>query len=707
MGTRNIIQAPVTYNSMAMNAAVYGFAEHSAVTPHHAVKQLWWTENRIHSKIDIKYITSCFRGFDKDLLEQPVGHGEDLTDDTYLTWILHRARRWLLILVQVKRVERIFDLIDHGWQDEDLPLDKCDVERLGLDQEKNEQLNRKFYEAQFQYLLRPIKKGTHVEYGPNEHIPMEYYFTMPHAASLKRWSRVHFPDQPTKLYTRRHFDLLDDEKTAQNELDFLQDVQRTRSLPHEHICRIWASYTSEGSGYTLTDFVPGHTMRSFLETRNPPQFSNLSREKRPLLLFRWMHCLADTVAFLHNRGEHHGAIRPTNILIDEDNHIAFSDLGRLRTFMKDKIASKQDNRDYSAPETGADYIPSANAYFSFGHGDSSSIHSAVSHANPSRGSQFSSFSSASSATVMPGSPPLPSPASPRNFSRNFVSSRKDSGYDLDKRVSPNPSPPPTPSSPYDVFTDYASVRSSLPTPCLSSTSSLPQASDVFSLACVYLDILTFLVHGKLTPLVKVRNKKHTSSSNSTSAETASISAASLASRKSTSSNNSEPFHACTERLDGYLADLRKSLKRQPPRLAGAVDAVLRTVRMMLSQNPAARPSALEVREQLEYALATHLGYREMCCRGRNWDKAADPPNPVAAQTLIDAIARCRRKLPVEPPETLVEDCNEDSEDEGTATPDDPDYMPRSSFESFENRRDNKRGGMRLFRSFRGPTMKLP
>jgi hypothetical protein len=52
---------------------------------------------------------------------------------------------------------------------------------------------------QFIYLLRELKEGTHIDYGPKEHIPMEYANTLPPAVCLQPYDRVHFPNRPEEV----------------------------------------------------------------------------------------------------------------------------------------------------------------------------------------------------------------------------------------------------------------------------------------------------------------------------------------------------------------------------------------------------------------------------------------------------------------------------------------------------------------------------
>ena len=351
MGTRGIAQVAPTAGQVALNAYIYGYGGHSLVTPHAALKQLWWTDDRIDAKVTRAFVVSKLRGEERGFLDRPLAFGEGLTDDTYMEWILERARRLFLILTEIGVPDQIFGCIDDSWDDDDLPIPLENVQSLELAYEEDEALNKKFYDMQFVYLLRELKRGAHVDYGRKEHIPMEYVNTLPPAVSLQAWDRVHFPERPDEIFVRRKFPLNDKETGLSHQKAFVKDVRKAQSLCHEHIANAWASYTSENSGYVLSEFVSEHTLRTFIDHRTPMQFVRVPLHERPTILLEWMHCLADALAFMHSHGSAHTAIRPSNILINRSNRIAFAEVGSLRTFQQGKKASKAEAYDYAAPES--------------------------------------------------------------------------------------------------------------------------------------------------------------------------------------------------------------------------------------------------------------------------------------------------------------------------------------------------------------------
>ncbi|KAI7516006.1 kinase-like protein, partial [Hortaea werneckii] len=201
------------------------------------------------------FVISKLRGEEREFLDKQLAFGEGLTDDTYMEWILDRAKRLFLILAEIGVPDQIFGCIDDSWDDDDLPVSMENVKNLELAYDNDDELNRKFYETQFVYLLRELRMGAHIDYGPNEHIPMDYVNTLPPAVSLQVWDRISFPGRPDSIFMRRKYALTDKETGQSFGQTFMQDVRQAGALRHEHIANVWASYTSEDAGYILSDFV--------------------------------------------------------------------------------------------------------------------------------------------------------------------------------------------------------------------------------------------------------------------------------------------------------------------------------------------------------------------------------------------------------------------------------------------------------------------
>jgi serine/threonine protein kinase len=675
MGTISYAQVPPTAATIALNAYIYGYGGHSLVTPHAALKQLWWTEDRIDGKVTRKFVVSQIKGEERDFLDKPLAFGEGLTDDTYMEWILGRARRLFLILAEIGKPEQIFGLIDDSLDDDDLPFSLSSIADMDLCVEPDERLNRKFHATQFLYLLRQLGPGGHIDYGPQEHIPMEYVHKLPPAVSLQSWDRIHFPKDHEQVFVRRKFTFgIGDDKDDLREM-YTQDLAEAKQLAHPHMARVWASYTTGDVGYVLSDFVPEHTLASFIAHRTPYQFMRVPQGERPIILLEWMHCLVDALAMLHHRGVQHGAIRPSNIIIDHDNCIAFSDVGILRTFQRCKKFVKNEASAYSAPETNVEEkvrgVHFADALSSpigierssddstwSGTSLSSSSPPKISNPKLSHNSSpvidcpMSSFGQPSSPLSIPlfrnfsrHLPPPPTFASASSWSSSSGRSRRLFCRSNSPPASPSGSPPDEdhrffsprdagPSHPMPIRADrrpsWASWGTiSCPTSSTSNTSGLlsellnqpfniPKPlvirktpsqkslnsnpattlthqntgleSDVFSLGCVYLDLVTYIVKGKLSDLQKFR-----------------------AQAKAPLPNDTATLHT-------WLAHLASDVIRLSPTVPvlSALVPILGVVRDMLLPDPSHRPTAFAIRDRIAAALE-QADLHSLCCKDRDWD----------------------------------------------------------------------------------------
>lgn len=618
MGTRSYADVPPTAATIALNAYIFGFGGHSLVTPHAALKHLWWTDQRIHAKVTRPFIVSKLRGEEREFLDRPLAFGEGLTDDTYMEWILDRAKRLFLILTEIGVPDQIFGCIDDSWDDDDLPISMDNVKNLDLAYENDDELNKKFYDTQFVYLLRELRPGAHIDYGPNEHIPMDYVNTLPPAVSLQAWDRVHFPGRPEEIFMRRKYALIDKETGHDYRQAFMQDVQAARSLRHEHIAGVWASYTSEDAGHVLSDFVGEHTLGTFIDHRTPMQFMRVSATERPALLLEWMHCLSDALASLHHRGTAHTAIRPSNILIDHDNHIGFADVGTLRTLQRGKKPQKTESYDYAAPELQVCKTPlvvassppissmsafsklrkmsSSTSGSSSGSSTGSSTRSnsmctaPTSPVTPSSSARSNSFTTTISAAF--ASSPLPrcSSSSFRNFSRH-----------LNSEPCPYPSVPTSPRTTRSPLS-LPPLRHSFPDPeqLKDLPEAAPEMSDMYSLACVFLEIITFMLRGKLNDFVRFRSSR-------------------IASPNHAKVRIDHSFHCDPDKIEAWMEVLKDDCSKRTEQVFKGVPDLLGLLRMMMAQNALLRPTAIETRDRIREILVEQCGIETLCCVGREWD----------------------------------------------------------------------------------------
>jgi serine/threonine protein kinase len=542
----------VNDQTVALNALIYGYAGHSLVTPQHALQQIWWTEERINEKVTNDFVTSRLQPHERERLTQPVGFG-DLSDDTYIEWIMEKARRLFLVLVEIGEADRIFTVVDKSWDDDDLPLEMDDIEQLSLSNRRDNHANTRFYHTQFTFLLRELRDGVHIDYAPNEEVPLEHVMQLPVAVSLQAWSRVHLPKKPREIYVRRRFPLGNAEVPDAFEQDFILDVESARMVEHEHLAPVWSSYTAKGTGYIVTNFVGQHTLRTFIDHRNPTQYQKLAKPDRRWLVLNWLHCLADAIATLHQNGFCHSAIRPSNILIDEQNVIAFSDIGSLETFQKDKKPDTMDAYIYGVPEAHISQQP-------FDPNAPAPVVSSTRHASiVSKSSSGSSNSSGSQRQKLTKAPTA-------DFSGfNFGFKRAKS------------------------------------TPKQRSRVHETEKADIFSLGCVFLEIITFMLKKKPHDFTKHRTSKQ---------------------RTNTGGKNSRTdssYHVNLDKVDTWMTILEKASFEHDDDAFRAVPHILNIIRSMLSRAPTVRPAARDVRDKIFDALFNETSIPDIHCGAHKHD----------------------------------------------------------------------------------------
>jgi serine/threonine protein kinase len=546
----------VNDQTVALNALIYGYAGHSLVTPQHALQQIWWTEERINEKVNHEYVTSRLQPKERERLTQPVGFG-DLSDDTYIEWILEKARRLFLVLVEIGEADRIFAVVDKSWDDDDLPLEIDDIEQLSLSNRRDNHANARFYHTQFTFLLRELREGIHIDYAHNEEIPIENVMSLPVAVSLQAWSRMHLPKKPKEIFVRRRFPLGDAETPNAFEEDFMMDVESARMVEHEHFAPVWASYTAKGAGYIVTNFVGQHTLRSFIDHRNPTQYQKLPKPDRRWLVLNWLHCLADAIATLHQNGFCHSAIRPSNILIDEQNAIAFSDIGSLETFQKDKKPDVMDAYIYSAPEANNSVEP------------------------------FDPHGPAPS-------PIVPSTRHASIMSKSSSGSSNSSGSQRQKLTK-------APTTDFSGFNFGFKKSKQKPVPKKRSRVHESEKADVFSLGCVFLEIITFMLKKKPHDFVKHRTSKQ---------------------RTNTGGKNSRTdssYHVNLDKVEIWMTLLEKASFEHDDDAFRAIPHILQVVRSMLNRAPMVRPAARDVRDKIFDVLFNYTSIPDIHCGAHKHD----------------------------------------------------------------------------------------
>ena len=400
---------------------------------------MWWDEERIEATVTRQFVLAQLRHDEQAKLDAPLEFGDGLTDDTYWEWIESKAKRIFLILVDLGVPDQIFGVVNDSWDDDDLPVALDQIERLRLTYDRDQKVEKKFFIKQFDYLLRYIQKGDNICYEDAEVVPLELAEKRPVGAvaglTHPNVDKVHLPGRPDDIFLRRRIPLGTSPGHMPQE-EFLSGIEKMKSIEHNHLTSLWASYTFRGFGYLLLTPVHDNTLKSFL-TITPPSVKILAKRDRRVLLLNWIHCLADAISFLHGQGISHGNIKPSNIMLDIDNNIFLGDTGIFpqSTITGEKRGFDKETYDYSSPEQARPPV-------------AATIHLPVSRPSPTRrnpgpGSSSSGSSAGDMASV--------------------------SSYSTDLSTPPPP------------FTSGTGAKHD------------PQKSDIFSLGTIFLEILTFLL----------------------------------------------------------------------------------------------------------------------------------------------------------------------------------------------------------------------
>lgn len=498
---------------------------------------MWWDEDRIEATVNRPFVLSKLRPDEQVRLDEPLGFGDGLTDDTYMEWIETKAKRIFLILVDLGVPDQIFGVIDDSWDDDDLPVPLDQVERLQLTYDRDEKLEKKFFHRQFIYLLRNIQRGEHVYYNDEEVVPLELADKRPVGVAVAGFAqgnvdKVHLPGRPDDVFIRRRIPLgVTPGRLPQEE--FLSGIEAMKAIEHDHLMSLWASYSHQGCGYLLLTPVNDSSLKSFL-TITPQSVKILAKQDRRILLLNWMHCLADAVSFLHGQGVAHKSIRPANVMLDGDNHIFLGDSGIFPTahLNGEKQGFNKEEYDYSAPEQAPRGPPTPVVSLPVSRPNIARRSTA-----PSTGTSWavSSHSTHTSYSTFP------------DASSIYTNSTGSSG-----------SPPK--SGPFGSKHD-------------------PQKADIFSLGAMFLEILTFFF--KRTS----RNfASHRAAKNKTPGRGGGLPDSS--------------FHKNLGQVESWIAILRKDSGKKEDKVFRGVTRILELTERMMKADPGERPLASEVEDIL-------------------------------------------------------------------------------------------------------------
>jgi serine/threonine protein kinase len=486
----------------------------------------WWVASRIDATVTRQFVVKHLVADEVARLDRPVAFGaEDLTERTYWDSIQARVKRIFLILVDIGVPDQIFGIVDDGWDDSELPLSMEDVERLQLTAVKDDRIDRKFYQRQFQYILKTIDRGEHRAFSDSELVPLDVVDRSPPLTSKSNQvDKVRLPNVPNRLFTRRRY-ALGRGTGSMTSNEFLELVNAIKTLQSDHIVSYWGSYTHQNSGYILLTPISEYNLKSFLSTV-PSSFKSLPKKTRRETVMNWILCLVDAMCLLHSRNRAHSYIKPSAILFTNQHQVFMVDPTRLSPeaapSQAEKTSFDREWYDYAAPEQW--FRPSGPG------------------SPPTRQAVLASLS-----------------VSPEN---NLHQAR---GYD---EPAPNPQ--------LDV-----------------------QQADIFSMGCIILELLSYLVKRSSSKFASFRSAKH---------KTAGRGGAVLDSS----------FHKNLGQVESWMSTLAKEAASKVSNTDGAnvfrgFTPILHVVTGMLSAHPYERPPAVEVQQRIYRILREDCGIEQPHC----------------------------------------------------------------------------------------------
>ncbi|EWC48740.1 hypothetical protein DRE_00045 [Drechslerella stenobrocha 248] len=329
-----------TMSQSRSRASVHSRSSRGSVDAGSNPLQAWWDERRVSETVTEAFLHKSIGDESlREKLNKPIM--ENLSDTTFAEWILWKARRLLLLLLEMGETAKIFELVESSWDDTDLPLEPEQVAKLGL---KDISIEKRFLRRQYAFLVRDLDRGAHVDYDAYETIPLEAVKSGLSVSSSN--DKFIFP-RTQQIVIRKSIPL----GKAESEVEFHETIRELKEFTHHHIVGLYASYTFQDEGFLLFAPAAELTLKSFFQTP-PAIYKSLSTEGKRRQMFDWMHCLSDAVRFLHEKGIVHRDIRPKSILIDGST-IFLADAGvsqRVEAGNKPSSSPAKPNYEYAAPE---------------------------------------------------------------------------------------------------------------------------------------------------------------------------------------------------------------------------------------------------------------------------------------------------------------------------------------------------------------------
>ena len=575
----------------------------------------WWSNEKISATINQTYIEKEL-GSKKhqDTLHRVLAFGDGLTDDTYLDWIIERSPRFFLILNDIGVPDKIFEVIDRSFDDDDLPLSQDALWELNLFGTPSETLDRKFYRHQFYFLIQELEPGGHVDYGTWEVVPVESSVKKPGLpSSAQSTDRVLAQDHS---YIRKKIPTSSD--NGIDRIRFIMHLKNIAAIQHRHLVTVWATYSQDDFNFVLLTPSTDITLKHILEDKEQAKhFKCLEKHERRQTLLTWMHCLTSGLAYLHSKGFTHKAIRPSTISIDHKNIIYLNDYNALKVL---------DVEESPNPYSGELYD----------------------HAPPENWLRKPCLhETAPLKTVLPGggrtSRRIPkAPSSQSDSRRPSLTAGLDSISRTASRSHSSSGSSSNPRPRNALITTFAPPDT---TPTTSPNKYFP--SDIFSLTTVLLAILSYLLGHSHKSFASHRSRLNRQAGRGNAPPDAS-------------------FHKNLKQVEKWIDILAKEAgqkEKKDMKLWGAVSEIVKACRDGLQKEPQARISAAKLERNVLGWVDYGIGRRRKCSCSEADRKANEPekPNPILAaqrdsilswSKISERISNGQENEPVPPPSAI-------------------------------------------------------
>ncbi|KAL2116863.1 hypothetical protein VTJ04DRAFT_9031 [Mycothermus thermophilus] len=325
-------------------------------------RHILWYKDKIDQTITKQYVCSRLDRYDIERLDQPVEPDSVLTDSTYWEWIEGRAKKLFLILDDLGWACLVFRFVESFLDDDELPMSLSKIQQLDLLYPRSLKTAKKFYHHQYHFIVRPLRRGRHIDYEDDEVVPLDVVSkkSNAHTSSSSHVDVVASIERPNQLLSRCRVPLGPDHHSWD---DLMSDVLwdgggGTRGDVHdEHLLSFWGSYTHRGQGYVLFTPAAEYSLDTLLSGGSsglPKPVKKLDKETRRQTVLNWIYCLTKAVCMLHDEGRAHGNIKPSTIMFTADNHAFLSGLTRFQTDTlrgaTDHTSLDREAYDYAAPE---------------------------------------------------------------------------------------------------------------------------------------------------------------------------------------------------------------------------------------------------------------------------------------------------------------------------------------------------------------------